>query len=46
MEGDIAAAGHVVREHSAQLTGNLTAATLSIEEGASIEGNIKVSRGK
>ena len=46
VEGDITAAGHVVLEHSAQLTGNLTAATLSIEEGASIEGNIKVSRGK
>ena len=33
-------------ESDAVLTGNLTAATLSIDEGAAIEGSLKVSRGK
>ena len=46
VEGDIMASGHVVLESDAVLTGNLTAATLSIDEGAAIEGSLKVSRGK
>ena len=44
VNGDVTAAGHVTLESTAQLTGNLTARTLSIEEGASIEGNVKVVR--
>ena len=44
IEGDIAASGHVVLESDATLAGNLTASTLSIDEGATIEGNLKVSR--
>ena len=46
VEGDITASGHVVLESDAVLTGNLTAATLSIDEGAAIDGSLKVSRGK
>ena len=44
VEGDIIASGHVVLESDAVLAGNLTAATLSIDEGAAIEGSLKVSR--
>ena len=44
VDGDIVAEGHVILEQSARLIGNLTAATLSIEEGAMIEGNLKVVR--
>ena len=44
VEGDITAEGHVTLESDAVLTGNLTAATLSIDEGATIEGNLKVCR--
>lgn len=46
VDGDIAASGHVVLESSARLSGNLTAATLTIEEGAAIEGNLKVARSR
>ena len=38
------ASGHVVLKSDATLAGNLAASTLSIDEGATIEGNLKVSR--
>ncbi len=46
INGDVVASGHVVLEGSAKLTGNLTAVTLSMEEGAMIEGNLKVERAR
>lgn len=41
--GNIESKGHVILSSSAKLKGDLTAATLSIEQGAVIEGNLKVS---
>ena len=40
--GNIEARGHVILSSSARLKGDLTAATLTIEQGAVIEGNLKV----
>ena len=42
--GDIVSTGHVILSSTAKVKGNLTATTLSIEEGAMIEGNLKVLR--
>ena len=44
--GDINARGHVLLAASAILEGNLTAATLSVEEGAALEGTVTVRRSR
>ena len=44
--GNIEAKGHVTLSSGDKLKGDLTAATLSIERGAVIEGNLKVSQSK
>ena len=40
------ARGHVLLAASAILEGNLTAATLSVEEGAALEGTVTVRRSR
>lgn len=46
VDGDITATGHVVLEGSARLTGDLSAAALTVEEGAAIEGSLKVVKNR
>ena len=44
VQGDVVASGHVTLARNAKMLGNVTASTISIEQGSIVDGNLKVKR--